>query len=61
MLSKSIARLKFDSRMIDFHRNNSQFDEQGYQDHLKKLPDLSNQVVKIKLGFEKRQDDGGSL
>lgn len=57
MLSKAIARLKFDSRMVGFYRNNSQFDEAGYQEHLKKLPDLSNQVVKVKLGFEKRQDD----
>ena len=61
MLSKAIERLKFDSRMISFHKNNGQFDEQGFQEHLKKLPDLANQVVKIKLGFDRKQENSSDL
>jgi hypothetical protein len=51
-LPKAMKKLKFDSRLIEWHLNNGQLSKEELEAHMQSLPDMAHNIE-----YSKKDDD----
>lgn len=59
-LRKSLDKLKFDQRMVDWNYTEGLLTKEEYRKHLESLPDMSHKAVELTLEEETNGADGAS-
>ncbi|MBK7844354.1 MAG: hypothetical protein IPJ71_11760 [Bdellovibrionales bacterium] len=59
-LRKSLDKLKFDQRMVDWNYTEGLLTKEEYRKHLESLPDMAHKAVELTLEEEANGADGDS-